>query len=616
MSSKTAVVVVAYHSEHILSRCVASIRRFEPDCRIFVVDNGRTLRPEYFAGFASMVEAGDSPDWSLSVDQSTVVVIDPGANIGYGAACNLGAQVALSVDSSYIAFWFLNPDVELVGPVIDALEASLSAGASAVVPVVSTRNGSKRPSAWGRPGFLRSFKYASELQTPAINRKWAGVVLSRLLPSLSVSIPGSVSEGDVDGHLLGGVLLVSSDRFLAIAGFDERYFLFWEDADLCERLRALGDTLAVVQSVHVTHDEGTSVQSSDESSIAWSGAIRRELYFQGLRLYGSQHMSNVRLWSCLGGWCLGRSVAALLHSIDRLRKDGVRPSRSAALKLVRSSTKSDSFGSEGSKLTAGVTYESPRFWIGDITVDCADRSSTIERIRNSLTGEARPLVVASVNLDHVGKFRYHGPPNQNAGANWLFLVDGWPVQSAVRARFGVTLPLLTGADLLPDVLTLADKEGATVGFVGGYEAHQAQLAGVLTQYLPSLKVVFIETPTLDQIDESDAVRCLIERIKRLSPDLLVVGLGKPKQEILIDRLVANRVARVYCAFGASAEFISGAQTRAPRAIRSLRMEWAYRLLLDPRRLARRYVLESPTSLWYLRRAPVVRQGGLPEGRTG
>jgi N-acetylglucosaminyldiphosphoundecaprenol N-acetyl-beta-D-mannosaminyltransferase len=94
---------------------------------------------------------------------------------------------------------------------------------------------------------------------------------------------------------------------------------------------------------------------------------------------------------------------------------------------------------------------------------------------------------------------------------------------------------------------------------------------------------------------------VIERVRAARPDLVVVGLGAPKQERFIDRAMQRLAPAVCLGLGATIEFIAGTLPRAPRWLSRAGLEWAYRLAQDPRRLARRYLWNDPRFLGILLR---------------
>src|SRR5207244_10022656 len=93
-------------------------------------------------------------------------------------------------------------------------------------------------------------------------------------------------------------------------------------------------------------------------------------------------------------------------------------------------------------------------------------------------------------------------------------------------------------------------------------------------------------------NDSGETKKLIDAINAATPHLLVVGLGAPKQEIWLLQHAPLLRAPVAIAAGATIDFLAGVQTRAPRWIQRLRLEWLFRLASDPRRLAGRYVRDA------------------------
>lgn len=237
-------------------------------------------------------------------------------------------------------------------------------------------------------------------------------------------------------------------------------------------------------------------------------------------------------------------------------------------------------------------------------VDLMESEDALRRIEERSQGSedrrSRPLAVASANLDHLHHFGLHGASRPLAMVNteaveWLTLLDGAPL--AVRARLltGRTWPRLAGADLLMPVLVGADRSSCTVGFLGGtsstLQAAVAQLHGTL----PHLRVAGCWAPTRAQVTDPVSAGRLAHEVHDAGVDLLVVGLGKPRQEMWIQRHGHETGAAVLLAFGASTDFLAGAVQRAPGWVRHVGLEWGYRLAQEPRRMWRRYLVEGPAA---------------------
>lgn len=249
------------------------------------------------------------------------------------------------------------------------------------------------------------------------------------------------------------------------------------------------------------------------------------------------------------------------------------------------------------------TIEVQRIPIGGCPVDLVhSRDDVLSAVDERLTRVDLPaLAIASANLDHIHKFGPMAPsravtPTDTPELEWLTLLDGAPLVWYARGKTGTAYPKLSGSDLLVPMLRTVDGLGLSVAFVGGTpEMHEA-LRATLAEHLPTLRVAGMWSPTRTTINDAAASRALAAEVAAAGADFLVVGLGKPRQEIWVDRFGPETGARVIVAFGAAADFVSGRVQRAPRWMRASCLEWAYRLGQEPRRLGRRYLVEAPRAL--------------------
>lgn len=123
-------------------------------------------------------------------------------------------------------------------------------------------------------------------------------------------------------------------------------------------------------------------------------------------------------------------------------------------------------------------------------------------------------------------------------------------------------------------------------FVVGSEKETIRKLEYLYPYLAISHV----NPSMGFIRESREVGDLVERIKKADPDYIFLAVGSPQQEILAAKLAQELTHGVALCVGASLLFLSGKERRAPRWVQKLTCEWLYRLIQNPRRLAKRYFL--------------------------
>lgn len=216
-----------------------------------------------------------------------------------------------------------------------------------------------------------------------------------------------------------------------------------------------------------------------------------------------------------------------------------------------------------------------------------------------------PLAVASANLDHVKHFgheaRWEGALESPGSVEWLTLLDGAPLVAQARRVSGRIWPRLAGSDLTWPILEAAARAGLAVGFLGGQLHTQRLVQERLTADLPALNVAGCWAPERSDVENPAASRLLAAEIAASEVDLLFVCLGKPRQELWIKEHGHLTGAKVMLAFGAAVDFLAGTVRRAPETVRDAGLEWAWRLALEPRRLANRYLVDGPAAYLKLQR---------------
>jgi exopolysaccharide biosynthesis WecB/TagA/CpsF family protein len=159
---------------------------------------------------------------------------------------------------------------------------------------------------------------------------------------------------------------------------------------------------------------------------------------------------------------------------------------------------------------------------------------------------------------------------------------------------GVRLPVITGSDLTAHLVARAGEQRLTIALVGPTAAASAALA---SKY-PGLNVVF-HTPPMGFISSEYEVQKCVDFVVKTQAPLIFLAVGMPQQEILAGRIADHPQARgVGLCIGASIDFLTGKQHRAPVWVQKAGLEWLYRLLSDPQRFASRYLIECPR-IFYL-----------------
>ena len=199
------------------------------------------------------------------------------------------------------------------------------------------------------------------------------------------------------------------------------------------------------------------------------------------------------------------------------------------------------------------------------------------------------FALATVNLDHLEKIRHGGAFAQAYGAQDFVVADGNPIVWLSRLA-GKPVALLPGSDLVLPLCRLARDAGVPVALVGSYEAALGDAAQAIEAEAPGIKIALTIPPAQGFDPEGEEADAILARLAAQEVGLCLLALGAPKQEILAarGRIAAPGVG--FASIGAGLDFLGGHQQRAPRWVRRIAMEWAWRLGSNPRRLARRYAL--------------------------
>ncbi|WP_233192708.1 WecB/TagA/CpsF family glycosyltransferase [Acidimangrovimonas sediminis] len=167
----------------------------------------------------------------------------------------------------------------------------------------------------------------------------------------------------------------------------------------------------------------------------------------------------------------------------------------------------------------------------------------------------------------------------------LVLPDGIGVELAARMRGTPLEANLNGTDFTPALLATAAERGLSVYLLGARPGVAEAAAEKLARDIPGLRIA----GTRDGYDGLRNEAVAIAAINRARPDIVLVALGVPQQDLWLARNADRLNARICLGVGALFDFLSGRVRRAPATVRRLRGEWVWRLAMEPRRMAGRYL---------------------------
>jgi len=180
-------------------------------------------------------------------------------------------------------------------------------------------------------------------------------------------------------------------------------------------------------------------------------------------------------------------------------------------------------------------------------------------------------------------------------ASGLTTPDGMPLVWLSRLKGFRHVSRVYGPDLMLTLCERSVEQGYRHFFYGGAEGVPEQLAVRLQQRFPGLLVVGTYSPPFRPLTPAEDVQ-VVEMINRAKPDIVWIGISTPKQDRWMAAHVGQLTAPVLIGVGAAFDFHAGLKPQAPHWMQRSGLEWFFRLLTEPRRLWKRYLINNPLFL--------------------
>jgi exopolysaccharide biosynthesis WecB/TagA/CpsF family protein len=196
--------------------------------------------------------------------------------------------------------------------------------------------------------------------------------------------------------------------------------------------------------------------------------------------------------------------------------------------------------------------------------------------------------IATINLDHVVKFKQNAAFLTAYGAHTHITADGNPIVWLCHLAGQRDVELIPGSEIVEPVINLAAENGAKVALLGSTEESLQAAADALRARNPALDVALCFAPSMQFDPDGAEGEAAIKAIKDSGVRLVCLALGAPKQERFAARAQTALPQVGFLSIGAGLDFISGNQKRAPKWVRKIAAEWIWRMMGNPRRLIGRY----------------------------
>lgn len=228
-----------------------------------------------------------------------------------------------------------------------------------------------------------------------------------------------------------------------------------------------------------------------------------------------------------------------------------------------------------------------QFQLEGLNVDTLTITEAAKQICDEIRS-GRAFSVFTMNLDHVVKIRRNGAFRRAYERASIVLADGFPIALAGRLQ-GKRVTRAAGSDLIEPLCEEARRAGLSIALLGSSFDSLSKAAKYLQSTYPGLKIAGAYSPPQGFNVTADTVSEAEEFVKATDANIFFIALGAPKQELFADKATALKTDAAFVCIGAGLDFLAGYQHRAPKFVRQIGCEWAWRLALNPRRLAARYL---------------------------
>lgn len=254
----------------------------------------------------------------------------------------------------------------------------------------------------------------------------------------------------------------------------------------------------------------------------------------------------------------------------------------------------------------GPTATATRQVILGLPVDVVDRASAVLPVLERAQRPEPGAFVCLANVNTIVESQRSDALRSACESAFLSVPDGMPLVWILRRRGHSDVDKIAGIEYITAVAAAGREYGIRHFLFGGGAGVADAAARGLREKVPGVAVVGTYTPPYGPPD-SWSLTGLHETLRKEQPHIMWVGLGAPKQEIWMARVAGRLGVPVMVGVGAAFDFLAGTKPPAPRILSPLGLEWLFRLISEPGRLWRRYLVGNPYFAYLLAREAIVRR---------
>ena len=230
-----------------------------------------------------------------------------------------------------------------------------------------------------------------------------------------------------------------------------------------------------------------------------------------------------------------------------------------------------------------------------INIDATNIEEVIKRVDNKIIDNSKGYVTVT-GVHGIMESQRSQKVKEAHNKAWQSVPDGMPLVYIGKMFGHKKMWRCYGPAMMHDLLKHSISKGYTHFLYGGKEGVAKKLKENLEEKFPGIKIVGTYTPPFRALNQEEKIY-LVNRIDQLSPNFIWVGLSTPKQELFMSEYIDLLNTNLMFGVGAAFDFHTGTITSAPKWMQVLALEWLYRLIQEPKRLWKRYLINNPLFLF-------------------
>ncbi len=215
------------------------------------------------------------------------------------------------------------------------------------------------------------------------------------------------------------------------------------------------------------------------------------------------------------------------------------------------------------------------------------------KLSHILLSQEKPHIITTFNLDFL-RISEKNKDFLHICKNSLWnLPDGIGITYLIRLKYKIKIKRITGNDIFPILLKLANKQLLNVALIGSSEEALIKVREIINRKYGNLKDrLLTSSPPINFEEDEKINREVVQEIITFKPDIVFAALGCPRQELWLWQNMGQFKSKINIGVGAVFDYYSGTKKRSPNLLQKLSLEWLWRLACEPRRLLRRYVIND------------------------